>query len=103
MTRPNQDLMSVRFLGVGMSFMASRYFGSSATLVLEMRNPANSTSLAQNWNFSGFRTMPLLPTVSWNSRVHHQCYSRSVSQKMVSSMHLSFSRKSSRTASNLLL
>ena len=42
--------------------------------------------------------MPLLPTVSRNLIVRHQCFSRSPSQKMVSSTHRSLSLKSSRMA-----
>ena len=48
LTSPNHDLTSVRFFGVGKSLMTLSYLGNGATLVLVIRKPANSTSLAQN-------------------------------------------------------
>ena len=63
-TKPNHDLTSVRFCGVGKSAMALMYFLHGRTMSLVISKPTNSTSSLANLNFSGFRVIPCLPQVS---------------------------------------
>ena len=64
LTRPNQDLMSLKLCGVGKSYMALRYFLYGLTESFVISKPANSTSSSTKRKFSGLRVIPCLPQLS---------------------------------------
>ena len=57
----DHDRTSVMLVGVGKSWIASRYLLHGRTVSIVISNPANSNASAPNTNFSGFRVMPLCP------------------------------------------
>ena len=88
--RPNQDCMSVMFLGAGKSRIASRYFVHGLTLLRVISKPANSTMSWPNMNFPGWSVMPFLPQISSYSTAWLKLCSKLTAQSSVSSMHLVF-------------
>lgn len=66
-TRPNHDLASVRFFGVGKSWMALVYFLQGFTVVGVISNPANSTLSRAKRNFSGLSVTLFEPQTSSHS------------------------------------
>ena len=60
LTKPNQDLASVRLVGVGKFWMALSSFVAGATPDEVISKPANSTFFLPNLNLSQFNTIPFL-------------------------------------------
>ena len=56
--RPNQEHKSLMMVGVGKSWIMSRYFLHDCTLLGVILNPANLTVSSPNTNLSGLRMMP---------------------------------------------
>ena len=86
-TKPNHDLTSVRFCGVGKSAMALMYFLHGRTVSLVILKPANSTSSLANLNLSGFRVIPCPPQVSNQLDAWKKLSSIVSDHRRVSSMH----------------
>ena len=67
LVRPNQDLMSWMFFCVRNPAMAYRNLWHGLTLLLAISNLAKVTVSCPNWNFIGWRVMPLCPHKSSQS------------------------------------
>lgn len=87
LTSPNQERISVMFLGVGKSSMAWRYFLHGRTLSTVISNPANSTVSLPNLNLSGFNMMPCLPHMSNQCVAWWKLWRRLSAHRRVSSIH----------------
>ena len=97
---PNQDRMSVMFLGCGKSIIALRNFLHGLTLSAVISKSANSTVSCPKMNFSGLRVMPFLPHISSQLHAWKKLSSRLFDQRSVSSMHLVLFGTSAQISSN---
>ncbi|CAL4115972.1 unnamed protein product [Meganyctiphanes norvegica] len=102
-TRPNQERMSVKLVGVGKPEIARKYLSPGQTSVMVILKPANSTSSDANVNLLGFRMMPLRPQSSRYCEVCEKLFSISLAHRRVSSTHLTLSLTSAVIASYRLV